>query len=122
MEIKIRDVAHLYLGAKTTKGTLIGITATGNVQTLMAGKFYSGGLNEIQLLLREVSDITDNEKLYYKELTGNNWNYMEDWYAEALFKDMGKSIVWLWLLKQGFDLFELIPSKQALNIKPHQAV
>ena len=48
----------------------------------------------------------------------NYWNNTDEWYTDEKNMEIGRPRVWLYLLSKGFDLFSLIESGLAKEIKP----
>lgn len=111
---KIEDYLHLYIGCDTNRGMLIGLT--GSKAFVWRGETRIYGESAIVLFLRPLSDMTEEEmqecgNMIYDfsddpELNTWEWQYFQIGLApEQLY----------YLLKKGFDLFNLIPEGLAID-------
>ncbi len=119
--MKLEDVIHLYLGCQMWEeynnkaGKFVAIMHSGEV-VVLHNVTWTFQLKEVKPILRPLSDMTHEElqecgNMIYDfsddpELNNHKW---ED-FASMLYSEQ-----FVWLLKRGFDLFELIPSGQAIS-------
>lgn len=130
---KLEEVIHLYLGCEVqVRGDiekLIGVESDGAVITF-SGRYGRRiwGAKEVKPLLRQLSDITEGEVnhcwiiLDWSENITTPSKRRELLNEEFLDTDEGRECGWFsfckllpYLLKQGFDLFSLIETGQAID-------
>lgn len=131
MKTEFKDVAHLYLGCeveahpkhyedKAIKGRLDGVVLNRVfVQCFdVFGNPWSENevtsleklpFDKIKPILRPLSDMTEEEKAQLRDFMG--WARYVEYLKFGLCTPEGVA----YLLKQGFDLFNLIPSSQAID-------
>lgn len=124
-QIELKDVLHLYTGCKLNTGTGTVLLAAVQKEIVPCTDFRVIVLNgnelyeskaDVKPILRPLSDMTKKEmeecgNMVYDfsdEPKLNRWRW-ED------FDLLLCSVQFLWLLKNGFDLFDLIPSGQAID-------
>lgn len=114
MENNIKDYINLYVGQKaydTFNDCEVEITNS-NIN------MYGNDIDQLKPILRPLSDMTEEEIEYIAiELKAGKWNapdlkHMPD---IAFTQNHLKPEIFLYLLKQGFDLFGLIESGLAIN-------
>jgi len=113
METKFKDVAHLYLGVNMQyTGNGNPFRGTKKIEPLTIEKFellmFS---NQRKPILRPLSSMKNIELSTYSDLSKEESN-------EVFVPYMDKTIypaAFAYLLKQGFDLFGLIESNQAID-------
>lgn len=115
---ELKNYIHLYLGADVIikhatgieeTGKLVGVTASEvepweTLAIINLGTFQEFYVEEVKLVLRPLSDMTEEEKKEYnhrKQLKG----YMPEVHADNT----------LWLLSKSFDLFGLIHAGLAVS-------
>lgn len=132
MQIKFYEIAHLYLGCdvkcqpkpyeeQSISGKLYGVVMNtafvqcfdvyGRPWTSPHGAFHLEKLtfNLIKPILRPLSDMTEEEKAQLRDFMG--WARYVEYLKFGLCTPEGVA----YLLKQGFDLFNLIESGQAID-------
>lgn len=113
MEVKLKDVIHHYLGCEVwdnyndKKGILFGVdintSGMDNVKVLH-NVVWDLKYEDIKPILRPLSSMTEEEQFKF-----NNINSLAD------NKEQCEANNTAWLLKQGFDLFNLISTSQVIN-------
>lgn len=106
--MKLKDVIHLYLGQKAILKDDDGLDRKFVINAYNLN-YYRDYLSDIYLLLRPLDSMTEEENNEFKTINRGNWIDMH-WYSEG----------YLWLLSKGFDLFNLIPNGEALNINEYK--
>lgn len=109
---ELKDVLHLYIGCYI-KSELMGVQH--KFTDFNKSTIHHFIIGNFKLILRPLSDMTEEETKEYETLFGCNPHESDEWYCEIIMQDIGKPKVWLWLLKRGFDLFGLIESGQAIK-------
>lgn len=112
--IELKDVLHYYLGCECEEAIIVPgqeLEFVGSID-LNIRHIYNviNNLSVVRLRLRPLSDMTEEEmkecgNLAYDfsdEPTLNKWEWEN-------FQTLLDPIQFIWLLKQGFDLFNLIP-------------
>ena len=123
MKTELKDVLHLYLGCeclyewnKEPK-----VELKGKVTASIIDSFYSdnGVIQWVKPILRPLSDMTKLEaqsayvvihKCMPKDTLSDTLEYIQ-----GSLGDECSPKVWLWAVKNGFDLFGLIESEQAID-------
>lgn len=121
MEIELKDVIHFYIGQKanvyqngieqlTNDKTITGVgyNTVGVLYVSINYSGYSTLYNDIKPILRPLSDMTEKEKDEFSE-------YQIEKFGEDFHNEMYDISQFLFLLKQGFDIFGLIESHQAID-------
>ena len=106
----IKDYLHLYLGAmfivdgQSGRFKLSGYNPYTGIQNV-CGECVFDDLSKIKLILRSLSDMTEEEDQI--EFPQNNRGEFIDmhWYPDG----------YIWLLSKGFDLFNLIEENLAID-------
>ena len=128
---KLEEVIHLYLGCEVqVRGDiekLIGVESDGAVITF-SGRYGRRiwGAKEVKPLLRQLSDITEEEKEFIVRcITYNHVKFSSTESALGCWdnEEYGKKIQHMrfyadelqYLLSKGFDLFSLIETGQAID-------
>lgn len=130
METKWKDVAHLYIGCKVLisseqyKGTglrFIGIDELKVAKVIDDGiklSFYVN-LEETKPILRRLDDMTEEEFKEFKKITDDDFSKKVAVPAVTIMETtlVHKMDHVLFLLSKSFDLFNLIPTSQAIDAK-----
>lgn len=119
MEIKPQDYIYLYLGCDVSNGIevgkLVGVTESeyerGKTISLIdfgADSFIEWYAEETKPILRKLSEMTEEESAAMRKL-----------FSEMADNDKAQGEIWAdqtrHMLKQGFDLFGLIPAGLAID-------
>lgn len=103
MKIEFKDVAHLYKGCICTRLDEDGKTVVFRL-TIYNLNYHKQSLDELKPILRLLKSLTDEEIAECREASKVN--------GHGCVKDALRTA---YLLKQGFDLFNLIESGQAID-------
>lgn len=135
MKIELKDVIHLYIGQKAKvfqndveqpyrDNTITGI-AYNRVGVLYVSINYSGVstlYNDIKLILRPLSDITNDEcirlsKVQYEAKNDRNHLILGRGIVNEIMNDTwgGSHKTFMYFIENGFDIFGLIESNQAID-------
>lgn len=118
METKFKNVAHLYLGCELT-----GMSKHNNrLNTRRLGEILLDERDNMPILF-PLSAMTDGQKQKYRELSVeckqyNGINLLPNISAGRLtihYMNSADPYLVTWLLSQHFDLFNLIPSGEAID-------
>ncbi len=116
MKTELEDVMHLYLGCevKTThygKGILKGLNIHDVHLVEIKGESKTFRLNQFKPILRQLSDMTKEENICYSRTGLRHISESVENYDSIRIESEKTA----YLLKQGFDLFNLISTGQAID-------
>lgn len=117
---QLKDVLHLYLGCQV-QGVCNGKALDGTLVSVSKAQCWildnrtglpksQDEIDAIAPILRSLEDMTEE----HRERIAAMWNFSWDPTNYTLKADAAQT---LYLLSQHFDLFDLIPSGQAINAK-----
>ena len=127
----LNEYLPFYIGCEIDAGhgetfTLVGIhfddfNKIANALVLNGNITHATALNGLKLILRPLKTITEGErKELYKLIFGRDspsYDDADDPWADCLLYNYNQHVITLYLLKKGFDLFELIEAGLAVEKK-----
>lgn len=107
----IKDYLHLYLGSETNYGELLAVDYYNNVVgVLVDGKPEAGDLKQIKLILRPLSDMTDDEMFNNVEPMTYGLKSLRGIELHLQAAELTR-----YLLSKHFDIFGLIDAGLAID-------
>ncbi len=103
-------------------GCKLSICGTSAIDTLRPGHILVNNWESgVKPILYNLKDITDDQALRCYEVSDNDGRAKEGWQVRDYYSrmQMYEPVEIAFLLKEGFDLFDLIPSEQALDGKTY---
>lgn len=115
-----KEVQNLYWGCPIqTKDGIFPLIMYKDGEWLLDTPFYGFGAVEqdCKPILKDLADITEEDKDWYRKKKGYPVGDYDEWYAENITQDIGDPLIWSYLLSKHYDLFDLIKNGEAINEK-----